>query len=280
MDTSTQRLRETLLRSRFEVLPVRGAAERARVLPAGSTVTVTASPAKGPEATLDTAERLAAAGLHAVPHLAGRSIPDRARLAALLDRAAALGSDEIFVVGGDSPEPAGEFPDALALLRAIEDLGRRPGRVGITAYPERHAFLTDAVTIGALAAKAPHADYAVSQICYDPQRIARWLGELRDRGVLLPVHVGLPGAVDVTKLLRVSMKIGLGESLRFLRKQHGVVTRLLVPYTPDALVDGLSAHLDEPAPGIAGWHLFTFDEIGRTARWRDDAVARLQEVPA
>ncbi|GAB2663995.1 methylenetetrahydrofolate reductase [Saccharopolyspora gloriosae] len=280
MDTSTQRLQEMLCRSRFEVLPVRGAAERAAVLPAGSTVTVTASAAKGLDATMDVAARLAAAGFHVVPHLAARSVPDRARLAELLDRAAALGSDEVFVIAGDSPVPAGEFPDALALLRAMAELDRKPGKVGITGYPERHAFLSDEVTIRAMADKARHADYVVSQICYDPRRIAEWLGEVRARGVLLPVHVGLPGAVDVTKLLRVSMKIGLGESLRFLRKQHGLVTKLLAPYTPDALLDGLWPHLDEPAPGIAGWHLFTFNELDRTVQWRDDALARIQEVPA
>lgn len=280
MDTSTQQLEELLCGARFEVLPVRGAVEKCAQLPAGTTVTVTASAAKGSDATLDVAARLAGCGLHVVPHLAARSIRDSAQLADLLDQAAALGSGDVFVVAGDSPVPAGEFPDALALLRAMDDMGRRPDKVGITGYPERHAFLSDEALVRAMTDKARFADYVVSQICYDPQRIATWLGEVRARGVLLPIHIGLPGAVDVTRLLRVSMKIGLGESLRFLRKQHGMVTRLLAPYTPDALLDGLWPHLDEPAPGIAGWHLFTFNEITRTVRWRDAALARIQEVPA
>ncbi|MFR9727635.1 methylenetetrahydrofolate reductase [Saccharopolyspora sp. MS10] len=271
-------LRESLLRARFEVLPVRGAAEAARVLPPGSTVTVTASAAKGLEATLETAAGLAATGLRAVPHLAARSVRDRAHLADLLDRAASLGSDEVFVVAGDSPSRAGEFPDALALLRAMDELGRRPGSVGITGYPERHPFLPDDDVVRAMSEKAEHADYAVSQICYDPERIARWIGAMRARGVLLPVHVGLPGAVDVAKLLRVSMRIGLGESLRFLRKQHGVVSRLLTPFSPEPLVEALRSHLG-PA-GVAGWHLFTFNEIAGTARWRDEFLDRIQEVPA
>lgn len=280
MDTGIQRLEELLCSARFEVLPVRGAAQRCEQLPADTTVTVTSSAAKGPEATLATGAQLAAAGMRVVPHLAARSIKDSAHLSGLLDRAEALGSGEVFVIAGDSPAPAGEFPDALALLRRMSELGRRPGRVGISGYPERHAFLSDEDTVRAMTDKAGYADYVVSQICYDPQRIATWLGEVRARGVLLPIHIGLPGAVDVTKLLRVSMKIGLGESLRFLRKQHGVVSKLLAPYDPDALVDGLWPYLDEPAPGIAGWHLYTFNEITRTAQWRDSALARLQEVPA
>ena len=44
-----------------------------------------------------------------------------------------------------------------------------------------------------------------------------------------PIWIGLPGAVDYAKLLRMSMKIGLGESARFLSHQHGWVSRLLPP---------------------------------------------------
>lgn len=278
MDTAARRLHESLCSARFEVLPVRGAVRQCAELPPGTTVTVTSSAAKGQEATVRTAEQLAGLGMRVVPHLAARSVAGRAQLAELLDRCAAVG-DEVFVVAGDSPEPAGEFADALALLRAMEDLGRRPRRVGITGYPERHAFLSDEATVRAMTDKAAHADYVVSQICYDPQRIADWLGEVRARGIALPVHIGLPGAVDAARLLRVSMKIGLGESLRFLRKQHGVVGRLLAPYTPDALLDGLRAEVERP-DGVAGWHLFTFNEVTRTAQWRDAAVARIQEVPA
>ncbi|WP_314175148.1 methylenetetrahydrofolate reductase [Streptomyces winkii] len=278
MDTATRRLHEMLCGARFEVLPVRGAVEQCEQLPPGTAVTVTSSAAKGQDATMRTAEELAGLGMRVVPHLAARSVASRAHLAELLDRGAAIGSD-VFVVAGDSPEPVGEFPDALGVLRAMEELGRRPWRVGITGYPERHAFLSDEATVRAMTDKARHADYVVSQICYDPQRIANWLGEVRARGVDLPVHIGLPGAVDAARLLRVSMKIGLGGSLRFLRKQHGMVGKLLAPYTPDALIDGLRPEFGQPG-GVAGWHLFTFNEVIRTAQWRDAAIARLQEVPA
>lgn len=278
MDTVTQRQQELLCGARFEVLPVRGIVEQCEQLPYGTNVTVTSSPAKGPDATMRTAEQLAALGMRVVPHLAARSIASRGHLAELLDRSAAFASD-VFVVAGDSPEAAGEFHDALSMLRAMEELGRRPLRVGITGYPERHAFLSDEATVRAMTDKARHADYVVSQICYDPQRIASWLGEIRARGIGLPVRVGLPGSVDAARLLRVSMKIGLGESLRFLRKQHGIVSKLLAPYTPDALIDGLRPEVEQPG-GIAGWHLFTFNEVTRTAQWRDAALVRSEEVSA
>ncbi|GAB3484083.1 methylenetetrahydrofolate reductase [Amycolatopsis cihanbeyliensis] len=273
-------LQRSLAGARFEVLPLRGAAERVEHLPAGTTVTVTSSPAKGMTATLELAERLRGAGYHAVPHLAARSILDPAHLKDLLDRMADTGLSEAFVIAGDSPTPAGEFTDSLGLLRAMAELGRRPARIGVGGYPERHAFIPDADVTAALAAKAAHADYLVSQICFDSVVTASWVQDLRARGIELPIHLGIPGVVDGTKLMRISMKIGIGESLRFLRKQHGMVGKLLTRYTPEGLCRELAPVVADPAYGIAGWHFFTFNEIARTRRFRDELSVRLQEVPA
>ncbi|MGP4019848.1 methylenetetrahydrofolate reductase [Saccharopolyspora sp. 5N708] len=280
MDANVEQLRQSLLNARFEVLPLRGVEVEAELLPPGTTVTVTSSPTKGTEATLDVAAGLLGRGLHVVPHLAARLIADTAHLTALLDRVEGLGLSEVFVVAGDSPEPLGEFPDALALLRAMDELGRKPMRVGITGYPERHAFISDASTIRAMTEKARYADYIVSQICYDPLAVASWVKDVRTRGLLLPIYIGVPGVVDVHRLLRISLKIGLGESMRFLRKQHGVVSKLLSRYTPEELFDELAPYLIDPARGIAGWHFFTFNEIAKTVQWRHDMAARLREVPA
>lgn len=268
-------LHRSLGAMRYEVLPVKGAVAQAELLEPGSAVTVTASPGKGIEATLDTSARLAALGLHVVPHLAARSIGDRAHLRAITDRLAGLGITEVFVVAGDSPRPVGEFPDALALLRELAELPDRPGRVGIAGYPERHAFIPDASAIRAMTDKARYADYVVSQICFDPETISEWARDVRNRGVELPIYVGAPGVVEARRLLRMALKIGLGESTRFLRKQYATVSRMLTRYTPEALLDELSPQLIEPSSGVAGWHLFTFNEIATTVQWRDDLAARL-----
>ena len=75
-------LRRLLTRARFEVLPTASCEDAVREnLEHGFTVTVTASPSKGLEATLELAERLAAAGYDVVPHLAARMISGRSELA-------------------------------------------------------------------------------------------------------------------------------------------------------------------------------------------------------
>lgn len=280
MTTSVELLQRYLANPRYEVLPLRGVTEHVQALPEGSTVTVTSSPAKGIEATLDLAAELGRMGYRVVPHLAARSIRDTGHLSALLDQVSDQAVPEVFVVAGDSPESAGEFPDSLALLRAMENLGNRPSRIGITGYPERHPWIPDVTTIQAMADKAEHADYIVSQICFDPDTLATWVKTVRARGVSLPIHIGVPGVVDMRKLLRISLKIGLGESMRFIRKQHAVVTKLLSRYTPEELIDDLAPYLVDPAYNIAGWHFFTFNEAGKTHQWIQDKAERLQEVPA
>ena len=65
----------------------------------GARVSVTASPAKGIDATLDWAIRLQADGFRAIPHLSAHQIRDRATLAGLLDRAREGRLTEAFIVG-------------------------------------------------------------------------------------------------------------------------------------------------------------------------------------
>jgi methylenetetrahydrofolate reductase (NADPH) len=276
-------IEETLGAARFEVLPLRGAGEAAAVLPPGTTVTMTASPRTGIEASLELAGSLAAAGMHAVPHLAARLVTGRAHLSRLLDRIAAAGIEEVFAIAGDEPAPAGPYPDALTLLREMAALRRRPARVGITGYPERHPLISDEATIAAMAEKSAHADYVVSQLCFAPQTAAAWVQDVRARGVGLPIYLGVPGAIELTKLLRISLCVGIGDSMRFLRAQHGLVGKvgkMLGRYSPSEFVDALAPYVADPRYGIAGWHLFTFNEIDETLAWRDQAAARTLEVPA
>lgn len=71
------------------------------------TVTVTASPAKGLEPTLDLATRLAARGCRAVPQVPARLIVDEAHLTEVVARPLEAGIDDLFVPAGDSDPPAG-----------------------------------------------------------------------------------------------------------------------------------------------------------------------------
>ena len=251
-------------------------------VPAELTVTVTSSPSRGVEATLALAERLAGHGYRVVPHLAARLISSASQLRELVARIADLGIREVFVVAGDAPEPAGPYEGASALLRAMAELGHELDEIGITGYPESHAFISDETTIQAMFDKAPYATYIVSQITFDAEVIATWLRRVRDRGVELPIYVGLPGPIDPVRLLRLSARIGLGESSRFLRRHGSWVGRLTLPrgYRPGSLLRELAPDLARPANRVAGLHLFTFNEIAQEEAWRRGQIAELGQADA
>src|SRR3712207_892068 len=173
--------------------------------------------------------------LEAVPHLSARLIRDDAHLEDIIGRLRASGIRDAFVVAGDAKEPAGKFAGASELLAAMEELGHGLDEIGITGYPESHPFISDAETIKAMYEKEPYATYIVSQICFDAEIIAAWARRVRQRGVDLPIYVGLPGAVSRQKLLRISTGVEIGESARFLKKYGNWVVRFFVPggYSPE-----------------------------------------------
>lgn len=260
-------------RPRFEIVPLKGVEQQLAYLPDDAVVTVTSSPTKGLEPTLKLTALLAEGGRTVVPHLAARQVRDHAHLRDLLAHVTALELGEVFVVAGDATDPVGPFHGAVDLLRAMAEIGHDL-RVGVTGYPESHAFIPDESTIQAMFDKEPFASYVVSQICFDPAVTAQWVRAVRARGTRLPIYIGLPGAIDLAKLVRVSLRVGIGDSLKYLRKQSGTVAKLMGGYRPDQLVDGLAATVAEPEMRIAGWHLFTFNEIRTTEAWRQQQLAR------
>jgi methylenetetrahydrofolate reductase (NADPH) len=269
---------QALRRPRYEVLPLGDVVDLvAEHVPRDVTVTVTASPGRGLASTLDVAERLAAHGHRVVPHLAARLVAGETQLQEILERLRGCGVGDVFVIAGDVREPAGPFGGALDLLAAMAELGHRLDQVGIAGYPERHPFIHDDITIQAMWDKRRFATYIVSQLCFHPRVVAAWVHRVRRRGVDLPIHVGVPGPVDAARLLRISTRIGIGESARFARRHTGWLPRLLRVggYRPGRLVDGLAASLADPASRVAGLHLYTFNEVARTERWRQETLGRL-----
>jgi methylenetetrahydrofolate reductase (NADPH) len=269
---------DALLRDpRYEVFPSKGTEQAVlEWVPRGMTVTVTASPVKGLDATIDLAEKLAAHGYRVVPHLAARSVTGEAHLADIIARLKAVGVDDVFVPGGDATHPAGPFDSALPLLERLTELGNPFSRVGITGYPESHPKIHDDITIQSMWDKRKYASYIVSNVCFDAARLARWIQRIRVRGVTLPLYVGLAGPAERTRLLRMAAVAGASESARFIGRHPNWILRFWVPggYSPDRLLDRAASVLVAPASGVAGLHLFTFNQLQQAEQWRRAALER------
>lgn len=275
---SVGRALATFLRApRYEVFPTDDVFDVVvRHVPKDVTITVTASPRRGMPATVLLAVALARQGYTAVPHLAARMIRDRVELGQILEALKTAGIDNVFVVAGDAKEPAGAFGDALALLAALPP-EHGLAQIGVTGYPESHPFIHDDMTIQAMWDKRRFADYIVSNMSFDPDTVRRWVERVRRRGVELPIYVGMAGVADPARLLRLSTKIGIGESARFLRGHPSWLARMFRPggYDPGRFVNALSSDFAQTDRRIAGLHIFTFNEIEPTERWRREMLARL-----
>jgi methylenetetrahydrofolate reductase (NADPH) len=271
---TVQRLLE---HARYEVLPT--ATTEAKViqhLPRDREITITASPSRGLEATLQLSERLAGQGYTVVPHLAARMISGRAELAEIVNRLTGQGINRVFVPAGDA-DPVGDYRDALGLLTDLAGMGSPFEHVGITGYPESHRSIHDDVTVQSMWDKRLHATHVVSNLTFSAATVGTWVTRLRARGVTSPVLLGVPGPVERSKLLAMATKIGVGESTRFLAKNKGLFARIASPggFTGERFVFDCARVVGDPSAGVAGLHLYTFNQIAETETWRADLLSRL-----
>jgi len=255
-------------------MPVPGIENHLAIIPKRSYISITCSPARGVDHTLDLMEKLAGNGWHLIPHIAARMVRDKGHLREVMARLDAAKIHSVFVPGGDAPEPVGDYDCALDLLRDMAEIGHRFEDVGIASHPEGHALVDDAELLRLLLEKQKVSTYLVTQMCFDTGVLINWLKAIRQAGVALPAWIGLPGVADRVKLFKTSLRIGVGRSAKMLMKQKGLLRNMLKvkPYRPDELVHGLAPYLEDRTLDIPGFHLFSFNDVERTERWRQEML--------
>jgi methylenetetrahydrofolate reductase (NADPH) len=268
-------VRRLLQSPEFELIPLPSVAKQIEFLPEAATVTVTSSPTRGLEPTLELAAELSRRGFTVIPHLAARSVTDRAHLSRIVQFLDSAGLGRVFIVAGDSKE-TGEFPDGLSLIRGMKDLGSLP-EIGIPAYPDGHPFISDEVLRRVLAEKQEDASYMTTQMCFDASTIADWISQTRSQNITLPLHIGIPGVASLQKLISVSAQIGVGQSARYLSRHTGLFRRLgpQSSFSPDQLIADLIGVITDPAADVEALHLYSFNQIESLEAWRTGWLAAL-----
>ncbi len=277
---STPAARAAVEEMAYELVPLKNLPGQIEHLPDEALVSVTASPVKTLDDSLDVCADLIDRGHRPIPHLAARMVEDPEHLKSLARRIKDLGIRRIFCIAGDHEE-AGAYPDAMAFLREFLDVTAGDiDLVGVASYPDGHAFISEAGLRQALLdkqelfAEAGVAGHAATQICFSADTVRRWLRQQRAEGFELPVHLGVPGVVDRAKLLAMGMRLGVGPSLRYLQKNRNGLVRLFTSpgYNPGDLIEPL-AHDFEPL-GIEALHVFTFNQVEATRAWQELTVGR------
>lgn len=272
---------EALSNTTYEVLPFNSTGDKVLAnVPGDVALTVTTTQARGLDTTIDLAVELSKNGYHVAPHLAARLVRDHAHLDDIAVRLQESGVDRVFIIGGDAATPVGAFPDAVSLLIALKEQGHVFSSVGIAGYPEGHGKISAGIIEDALRDKAAHASEITTQICFDANATVRWAQYMQAGGMQLPIRVGIPGAINRQKLMRVSAGLGLGQSARFLTKHSNMLRRFFRPggYSPNKLIRGVAPQLVGSGSNVRGFHIFTFNELDSTEKWRQRLISSLGTV--
>lgn len=254
--------------------------DAAGAIPAGTRINVTFL------ANEDLDMRVAAAragrelGFVPVPHISARRLQSVAVLDEFLDALTQAGASEnVFVIAGDPETPEGPFEDALAVIKSgvLERHGVK--RVSISGYPEGHPDITDELLWSALDAKAAALSERgltgdiITQFGFDVDPVIAWIEAVRERGIEIPIRIGVPGPAGVRRLLAYAKRCGIGTGTTIARKYGLSLTNLMSTAGPDKFLSALSDAYDPKRHGKVQAHFYTFGGLTPTAEWIEKYLA-------
>jgi hypothetical protein len=248
------RLRRLLEGSRLVVLPTSEVIPLVESSnpPGSAAFSVACTDGLGLDQTIAVSEVLASRGYDVTPHLAARQLRSKRHLDETLQRLARRAITRILVVQGRE-RTSGPFETTGVLLAAIEGHAAAPAEVGIAGYPEGIPGVDRERLADRLLARSSTATYVSTAITLGPERLLRWVAEMRVRGLDLPIEVGIPGVIPAAELN--------DEALSPHRRRGEW-------HDPTRFVSQLAAQPALDRLALCGLRIETANEIERSAAWR------------
>jgi methylenetetrahydrofolate reductase (NADPH) len=249
-------------------------------LRSGMTVSVTFLPGSDFADTVATAKRLKDEGFNPAPHIAARSIRNRAALENNLNRLQGeVGVSEVVALAGGVDTPVGDYESSMQLLETglFDKHGIK--KIGVAGHPEGSpdipaVHIHEALQWKNAFAQRSDADfYVATQFCFEAAPIIAWEHAIRAAGNTLPIHVGVPGLATLKTLINHAKACGVGPSMRVLTRQARQIAKLLTVQAPDRLLLDLARHrMADPDSLITRIHVYPLGGLRRSAAWTN-AVA-------
>ena len=249
------------------------------LLPKGTRVYIAHIDGTPIEDMVATARRIGAEGYDVMPHFPARIIRDKATLQDWVARYKDAGVKQGLLLAGGVAQPVGEFSTSMQLLESGAFDGFQ--RLHVAGHPEGNKDIdpdgSDRMVMEAARWKSAFAERTdaqmamATQFCFEAQPVIDWVNRLQAEGVKLPVHIGIAGPAKLQTLIKFAIACGVGPSLRVLQKRAMDVTKLLLPYEPTEVLEGLAAHkAANPGFGIEQVHFFPLGGIKTNAQWVTD----------
>ena len=243
-------------------------------IPRGTRINVTFLGNENLALRLEAARTVKRLGFIPVPHISARRLGSRQQFEDFLAGLRAYDACEnVFVVGGDPSSPEGPYDDSLSLIRTgqLERYGVRD--VGISGYPEGHPAIPDDVLWSALGqkdialAERGLSGGIVTQFAFDADRVLAWIEAARERGITLPVRVGVPGPAGVRRLVSFAGRLGVGTSASIAKKYGLSIGGLMGTAGPDRFLRALADAYEPGRHGEVKLHFYTFGGLKATSEW-------------
>lgn len=263
------------------------------LLPKGTRVYIAHIDGTPIEEMVATAARLNADGYDVMPHFPARIIKDKATLNDWIARYSGEANvSQALLLAGNNATPLGDFHSSIQLLEtgAFDAAGFT--RLHVAGHPEGNRDIDpdgsdravmEALHIKQALANRTDAQMAIAtQFCFEAAPVIAWAERLQSEGITLPIHLGIAGPAKLQTLIRFAIACGVGPSLKVLQKRAMDVTKLVLPYTPDALLVELAAHkAAQPNTNIEQLHLFPLGGIQTAATWaHKTSTAPLADIQA
>ena len=258
-----------------------GLREAAPHIRPGTQVAVTFLPGEEMEQRVEAAKLVRELGFEPIVHLSARRLTSVEELDDYLARITGeAGVKRVFLIAGDPPEAQGPFEDSLQVIESglLEKHGIAIAGVG--GHPEGHPNVSKADLwvwmerkIAALRTRGI-VPLVVTQFAFDDDAIVEWVGEMRARGIDVPVRLGVPGPAGIKRLLGFAARCGVGASASVMKKYGVSVTNLFGRAGPDKLVDSLDRKLNDAEHGRVRLHLYPFGALSASADWVNEYDAR------
>jgi len=251
-----------------------GLREAAPLIRPRTQVAITFLPGEEMEQRVEAAVLVRELGFEPIVHLSARRLQSEEQLDWYLGEITSKAQvKRVFIIAGDPPEPEGPYFNSLQIIET--GLLQKHGIqiVGIGGHPEGHPNNSNAELWDWMERKIAAIrnggmiPLVVTQFAFDDDAIVAWVGEMRSRGIDVPVRLGVPGPAGIKRLLGFAKRCGVGASASVMMKYGISLTNLIGSAGPDKLVDSLDKKLSDAEHGRVRLHFYPFGALTASAEW-------------